>query len=104
MVRDAAGPPRLIEMTFAPWSWVQRMHAATSASLPLPSADSALQTTSGDEKATPARPTPLFASAPIVPETCVPWPSSSSHAPVAIVPLVDVAHDATLPARSSCVA
>src|SRR5205814_10606739 len=53
MVREAP-PPRLMEMTLAPWSCVQRMQAATSASLPLPSAESALQTTSGEENATPA--------------------------------------------------
>src|SRR5213080_728338 len=103
MVRDAE-PPRLIEMTFAPSSWTQRMHAATSASVPPPSSSSALHTISGEEKATPASPTPLSATAPIVPATWVPWPWPSAQVPSRIAPSTAAAHAATLPRRSSCVA
>src|SRR5437763_1835313 len=77
-----AGPPRLIEMTLACLRCAQAMHAATSATVPEPSdPPSALQMSSGEENAMPAMPTPLFAVAPMVPATCVPWPLSSAQDP-----------------------
>src|SRR3954470_7813841 len=103
-------PPSDIEMTFAPRSCTQVMQLATSAVEPWPSGPpSALQTASGELKATPATPRPLLVFAVIVPEVCVPWPLSSAHEPLLIEPEstgrtpCDVAQSATLPTRSSCV-
>src|SRR3954463_676733 len=86
------------------------MQLATSAVEPWPSGPpSALQTASGELKATPATPRPLLVFAVIVPEVCVPWPLSSAHEPLLIEPEstgrspCDVAQSATLPVRSSCV-
>src|SRR3954462_5200265 len=97
-------------MTFAPRSCTQVMQLATSDVEPWPSGPpSALQTASGELKATPATPLPLFVLAVIVPEVCVPWPLSSAHEPVLIEPArigsapCEVAQSATLPTRSSWV-
>src|SRR3954451_17052686 len=104
-------PPRLIEMTDAPLSDSQVMQLATSAVEPEPSGPpSARHIASGELKATPATPLPLFALPVIVPETCVPWPLSSEQEPSWIEPLSstpamrDCAQLASLPARSSWVA
>ena len=80
------GPPKLSEITFAPCECAHAMHAATSDVSPEPSAPSALQMISGESNATPAMPAPLPATAPIVPATCVPWPSSSVQLPSLIDP------------------
>jgi len=62
-------------------------------------------TISGEAKARPATPTPLFVAAPAMPETCVPWPSSSVGIPAEQLPPRHVALSVeTRPARSSCVA
>jgi hypothetical protein len=46
--------------------------------VPLPLAPRNLSPISDTFQATPATPTPLFPTAPIVPATCVPWPWSSN--------------------------
>ncbi len=45
---------------------------------------------SGDEKPTPATPTPLLVEAPAMPETCVPCPLSSAALPAKQVPVMPV--------------
>src|SRR5215210_7696993 len=62
-------------------------------------------TISGEAKASPATPTPLFVAAPAMPEMCVPCPSSSVGIPAEQLPPRHVALAVeTRPARSSCVA
>ena len=75
-------------MIFAPLSAAYRMPRATSSSMPPTSvaepnstSQSLASTFTGISltlKATPAVPMPSFVSWPIVPLTCVPWPSKSS--------------------------
>src|SRR3954466_1641210 len=103
-------PPRLIEMTLAPWSVSQLMQFATSDVEPEPSGPpSARHIASGELNATPVTPLPLLAFAVIVPDTCVPWPLSSAQLPSWIdpvrmnTPVYDFAQLASLPTRSSCV-
>ena len=87
-ITGAGGPvrPMLMLMTLAPLSAAYRMPRATVSSVPTlgepkMSSQSPSITFTGMSftlKATPARPTPLFVSSPIVPLTCVPWPSRST--------------------------
>src|SRR5882672_6710048 len=85
---DGPELPRLMLMILAPLSAAYRMATATSSSLPpvsnadpnatSQSLDSALTGISLTLNATPATPMPSLVSWPIVPLTCVPWPSKSS--------------------------
>src|SRR5690242_20167615 len=62
-------------------------------------------TISGEANDSPATPTALSAAAPAMPETCVPWPSSSLGIPAVQTELRQVAlWLETRPARSGCVA
>src|SRR3954447_14384760 len=81
-------PPRLIEMTFTPWSVTQLMQLATSAVEPEPSGPpSARHIASCELNAPPGTPLPLLAFAVMVPDTCVPGPLASPHEPTWIEPL-----------------
>ena len=100
-------------MIFAPLSAAYRMPRATSSSLPPTSEavpkrtshtlDSTFTGISLTLNATPATPIPSFVNWPIVPLTCVPWPSKSSGG---FAPPVVMSKGATmrpvLPAPTSC--
>ena len=64
----------------APWSTAQTMPAATSTSLPVPSASSTFTGRIEASGATPDSASPLPSTSAIVPATCVPWPLSSAEA------------------------
>ena len=97
-------------MIFAPLSAAYRMPRATSSSVPpLRRAEDESQslsiTLTGISltlNATPAVPMPLLVSWPIVPLTCVPWPSKSSG--VVVVPDEVVRRDEAAASRraTSC--
>src|SRR5947207_1450205 len=74
-------PPRLILMTLAPFDVAKSMALATSERKPDPSQSSAFNGKTRAIGAMPAIPTvgppARVLLATIVPETCVPWPSSS---------------------------
>ena len=78
IVPMAMGPPRLMLMTFAPWSAAQRIDCAMAATEPEPFAESTLSGMIATSGATPATPSLLFVDCAIVPATCVPCPWSSS--------------------------
>src|SRR6185503_10206509 len=78
MVPTGTDPPRLMLMTWAPWSAAQRIPDAMPAIDPDPRADSTLIGMIDTPNATPATPSLLLVDWAMVPATWVPCPWSSA--------------------------